>query len=305
VTRVSVLLPIYNGAAYLDAAIESLLAQTVRDFELLIIDDGSTDGTLDIVKRHAASDSRIRFSSRPNRGLVDTLNELLSMASAPFIARMDADDIALPERFDRQLREFSLDPDLLAVGSDIYSIDPEGRRLMTIVMPHSHEEIDEFTMAVVHGSGMCHPSMMFRAVAFSIAGQYRAEYWPAEDADLILRIAEKGKVSNIPLPLLCYRVHDDSIGHTQAVRQREALYAAAAAAAERRGAPAPDPRLRALSSEQRHAIESPAAREVKWAWWALGSGNVRAARSLALRAVLKRPLVRDAWVVLACAIRGR
>jgi hypothetical protein len=151
---------------------------------------------------------------------------------------------------------------------------------------------------------MCHPSMMFRATAFSLAGQYRSQFWPAEDADLILRISEKGRVSNIPSPLLCYRVHDGSIGHKQAVRQREALYAAAAAAAERRGEAAPDPRLRALSSAQRHVIESPVARDVKWAWWALSSGNVRAARSLALRAVLKGPLARDAWVVLACAIRG-
>jgi hypothetical protein len=188
------------------------------------------------------------------------LNELLSMANAPFIARTDADDIAPLERFERHLHQFSLDPDLLAVGSDVYSIDPEGGRLMAIVMAHSNEEVNEYTMAVVRGSEMCHPSMMFRASAFSFVGKYGAEYWPAEGADLILRISENSRVSNIPLRLRRYRLHGDSIGHTRAVRQRGAL-CLRRCCGRRRGAPAPDPRLRTLSSDSGY----PTAREVKWA----------------------------------------
>lgn len=302
--RISVLLPVYNGAQFVREAVASILAQTCKDFELLIFDDGSTDGSLAIIRSMAASDSRIRFYTRPNRGLVVTLNELLDIATGPFIARMDADDIAEPERFERQLREFELDESLLAVGSDVFSIDPRGRRLMTISMPRAHHEIDEYTLAVVHGSGMCHPAMMFRAVAFEMAGRYREEYWPAEDADLVLRIAEKGRVANIPLPLLSYRSHGDSIGHTQASRQREALYMAAADAAGRRGLPPPPLSLRELAQGDKTDIESKADREMKWAWWALCNGNVSTARSLALHAVLKAPLNKSAWLVLACAVRG-
>jgi hypothetical protein len=146
--------------------------------------------------------------------------------------------------------------------------------------------------------------MMFKARAFELAGAYREEFWPAEDADLVLRIAEHGKLANIALPLLSYRVHGDSIGHRQAARQRDALFRAAAAAADRRGlAPLPDS-LRELPRDQKDRIEAAVSRDVKWAWWALNSGNVGTARALALRAVWNAPFTRAAWLVLACAIRG-
>ena len=303
-TTVSVLLPVFNAEPFLRQAIESILAQTVDDFELLIVNDGSTDGSLATIELMAARDRRIRFESRENRGLVATLNELLERAASPFIARMDADDVAAPQRFARQLAEFQRDDRLLAIGSDVWSIDSAGRRLMTIRMPHGHQEIDEHTMQVVNGWGMCHPSMMFSARAFELVGRYREEFWPAEDADLVLRIAEKGRLANLAEPLLSYRVHGGSIGHRQATRQREALYRAAAAAAERRGLPPPDPGLRELLVHHKDNIETSAARDIKWAWWALKEGNVGTARSLAARAVLRRPFAKDSWRVLACALRG-
>ncbi len=303
-TRISVLLPVYNAKPFIGEAIRSILAQTVPDFELLIIDDGSTDGSRDIISGLAQSDARIRFWSRENRGLVATLNELLERATSPFLARMDADDVAAPARFERQLEAFEKDPLLLAVGSDVHSIDSKGRRLMTIRMPHTHQEIDACTMAVVNGSGMCHPSMMFRRAAFEAVGRYRGDFWPAEDADLVLRIAEQGDVANIASPLLSYRVHSNSIGHRQAARQRDAVFRAVADACERRGLAPPDPGLRELPADERKNVETPVSRDVKWAWWALRSGNVPTARSLALRAVLRGPLSRGAWLVLACALRG-
>lgn len=301
---ISVLLPVFNGERFIAEAVQSILSQSFADFELLIIDDGSTDGTLAIIRSLAAADPRIKYRSRANRGLVVTLNELLSMAGSPYLARMDADDIADPRRFEVQLQELEKDSALLAVGSDVHFIDSRGRMLMTVPMPHSHEEIDACTMEFVHGCGMCHPSMMFRAAAFELAGTYREEYWPAEDADLVLRIAEKGRLANLPQPLLCYRAHEGSIGHTRSARQRDALFRAAADAARRRGCALPDESLRVLPSATRDSIETPAARDTKWAWWALNNGNIRTARSLALRAVLNGPLKRDTWRVLACSIRG-
>ncbi|MBC7601789.1 MAG: glycosyltransferase [Ramlibacter sp.] len=301
---VSVLVPVFNAERYVEAAVRSVLGQTFCDFELLIIDDGSTDDSLRIVRVLAEGDSRVRLTSRMNKGLVDTLNELLLGARSPFIARMDADDLAHPARFERQLQAFDTDPELLIVGSDVHSIDDRGRYLMTIVMPHEHDAIDAFTMGAVNGCGMCHPSMMFRAQAFDLAGSYRKEFWPAEDADLVLRIAEHGRVFNLPEPLLSYRVHSGSIGHTQAERQRDALWRAAAAAAERRGIAPPDESLRKLQANEKSSIETPFAQDIKWAWWALSNGQVATARSLAMRAVLRAPLHSHAWRVLACAIRG-
>ena len=304
-STISVLLPVFNAKQFVAQAVSSILRQTFGDFELLIIDDGSSDGSEAVLRSLAASDARIRLTRRENKGLVLTLNEMLGMASSPFVARMDADDVAEPTRFERQLREFERDSTLLAVGSDVYSIDSKGRRLMTIRMPRTHEAIDAHNMEVVNGAGMCHPSMMFRSAAFELAGGYRKEYWPAEDADLILRICEKGRVANIPVPLLSYRVHSDSIGHMHASRQRAALYRAACAAAARRGTAPPETGLAELHAHKKAQIESPVARDIKWAWWALKGGNLRTARSLAFSAVVRAPFERAAWVVLGCAIRGR
>lgn len=116
-TTVSVLLPVFNREPFLRQAIESILAQSFAEFELLILDDGSTDASLGTIKSLTAVDPRIRFESRANRGLVATLNELLDKAKGDFIARMDADDVAAPERFARQLDQCAQDARLLAVGS--------------------------------------------------------------------------------------------------------------------------------------------------------------------------------------------
>ena len=302
--RISVLMPVYNADRYVESAMSSILTQTFRDFELLILDDGSTDNSLRIIRTIAERDSRVNVISRENKGLVDTLNELLGRARGSLIARMDADDVSASVRFERQVQALESDAALLVVGSDLRSIDDCGRYLMPTVMPHTHEEIDAFTMGVDQGCGMCHPSMMFRASAFELAGKYRKEYWPAEDADLVLRIAEHGRLMNIAEPLLSYRVHGGSIGHTQAERQRNALWRAAAAAAARRGIPPPRAELGELKAGQESEMATHASRDVKWAWWALGSGEVATARSLAIRAVLKGPLHIQAWRVLACAIRG-
>ena len=302
---ISVLLPVYNASAYVEAAVCSILNQTFRDFELLVMDDGSTDQSLQIIRAIAEHDPRMNVVSRENKGLVDTLNELLGRARGSLIARMDADDIAAPVRFERQVQALESDPGLLAVGSDVRSIDDFGRYLKPTVMPHTHEEIDAHTMGVEQGCGMCHPAMMFRASAFALAGSYRKEFWPAEDADLVLRIAEQGRLMNIAEPLLSYRVHGGSISHTLMARQRDANWRAIAAAANRRGIAPPDASLAEMTDALKAGMATTgASRDVKWAWWALGSGEVATARSLAMRAVLKEPLHAQAWHVLACAIRG-
>jgi glycosyltransferase involved in cell wall biosynthesis len=300
--EVSVLLPVFNGERYVREAVRSVLEQTVPDFELIVIDDGSTDRSLQILSRLAANDGRIRLVSRPNRGLVRTLNEMLQMARGTFIARMDADDRCTPHRFERQLRALREDASLVAVGSAVHFMDPASRHLMTFTYPQTHADIDAWMMAVERGCAMSHPALMMRAATLRAIGDYREEFWPAEDADLVFRLAEHGRVANLVEPLLSYRLHSQSVSHRHTRSQRDAHYRAAAAAATRRCIPAPDP---ALGSVEAVPPESERSRSVKYAWWALASGQVTTARVHAFKALLRSPFAPDALRVFACALRGR
>src|SRR5262245_11551620 len=113
---ISVILACYNTERYIASAVQSILAQTLGDFELILIDDGSTDSSSQICQDLAAKDSRIRLITRPNKGLTKTLNEGLSLATAPLIARMDADDLSLPTRFEKQVAYLSAHPECVCVG---------------------------------------------------------------------------------------------------------------------------------------------------------------------------------------------
>jgi glycosyltransferase involved in cell wall biosynthesis len=298
---ISVLVPVYNGARYVGRAVQSILDQSERDFELIAVDDGSTDGSLDILKHFADLDARVRLVSRGNRGLVATLNEMLALARGTFLARMDADDIAEPLRFERELQALVTDPALVAIGCSVHFIDPSDRRLMTFAYPVGHDAIVDWIMAVERGNAMSHPALMMRADAVAKIGGYREAFWPAEDADLVLRLAEIGRVDNLAEPLLSYRLHPQSIGQLNAKRQRDALFRCVVEAAARRGRPAPDEALRVAAAEDLRGV---ADRQVRWAWWAIGSGNLGSARSLALEALMRAPFSRASWQVMACAIRG-
>src|SRR5258706_14041022 len=114
---VSVVMPVYNGERYLASAIDSILAQTFTDFELIAVDDGSTDSSLPMLKRYAERDPRVRVISRPNTGIVGALSDAIAAARAPLIARMDADDLSLPLRFERQVAYLSGHPQCVLVGT--------------------------------------------------------------------------------------------------------------------------------------------------------------------------------------------
>ncbi|MCP4618197.1 MAG: glycosyltransferase [Bradyrhizobium sp.] len=298
---ISVLLPVYNAAPYLRAALESILSQTFSDFELLALNDGSTDASLSILQQAAATDQRLRVISRENKGLVETLNELVGLSRGQLLARMDADDISRPERFERQVAYLNEHPECVAVGTRCLLIDPEGLPIMRSVNDLQHEDIER---AMLSGwgaiRGICHPTLMMRRDAVMTAGGYSAEYTHAEDIDLFLRLGEQGRLANIADILLEYRQHFGSVGYSQSQRQMHATIKAVEAAMHRRG-------MEIDSKDIAVSIWQPMSRAAvhcKWAWWALYSGFRNTARKHALRGFLSEPHKLDSIKVLACAIRG-
>lgn len=297
--RISVLLPVYNGELFLEAAIASVLGQTFPDFELLVLDDGSRDRSRSIADRLAESDPRIRVFSWDNRGISTTLNAGLERAQGCLIARMDADDISLPQRFERQVRTLDAHPEMVALGTHALMIDPEGAPICPwFALLVEHEDIERRLLSGAGGGTLIHPSVMMRRDDLSAIGGYRKEYEMAEDLDLLLRLSERGRLGNLPEILLLYRQHVSSVSVARRVQQHDAAGRALVAAWERRHLPGKPPP--AVSS-------TPASDEGytrAWAWQALGAGNVRTARKYARRAVRSSPLSLDAWRVLACSLRG-
>lgn len=201
---VSVVVPVYNASAYLKEAIDSILYQSFTNFELIIIDDCSTDESQEIIKSY--TDKRIRFFiNNENLGVTKTLNAGLRLARGKYIARMDADDIALPQRLERQVKFLEKNADYGLVGSYM-QLFPSGR---TQKVPVSDEEL---RANMLFHNPFVHPAMMIRR---SILDQYQLAYDEslptAQDEELWFRIAQYSKVANIPEVLLIYRIHENQI----------------------------------------------------------------------------------------------
>lgn len=296
---VSVLMPVYNAERYVAEAVESILTQTFTDFEFLIIDDGSTDGSLEILRRYEQSDDRIRLISRPNTGYLVALNEMLAVARGEFIARMDADDISLPERLERQIAYLQSYPMCVAIGTCVLVVDPDGDPLCEWNKEQDHNVIDALHLDGRRGSVICHPSVMIRKQAIIDVGNYRDRFYMVEDFDLFLRLAEIGELANLPTALFKYRMHPGSICHINFDRQRELVQDAILEALGRRGLDAVlpiQPRPRAIHSETSLAQ--------KWAWWALKAGYIKTARKYVVTELLRSPFSLGSWRLLYCVLRG-
>ena len=203
----TVLLPAYNAGPYLHEAIESILAQTYYDFEFLIINDGSTDNTENIIRSY--KDSRIKLISRANRGLINTLNEGIDAASGDLIARMDADDICFPERLEKQLHFFKEHPGHVLVGSEANIVDKDGNFLLKLEpVGYTDEEIRE---RVEIRCPFNHPSVMFRKAAVIEAGYYPKSALTFEDHLLWKKMLRTGKVANMREVLVNYRFNPESV----------------------------------------------------------------------------------------------
>jgi Glycosyl transferase family 2 len=225
--RVSVVLPVRDGADFIAAAIDSILAQTLRAFELLVVDDGSRDATPTLLADLAGRDERLRVLSQPALGLVAALNRGMAEARGPYVARMDADDLAMPERLAMQVAALDAQPGVAALGSACRVIDRSGR-----VLGERHPPTDPNAIrgALDAGNCMIHPTMLLRRDAVLQVGGYRAAFRLAEDFDLWLRLAERYDLMNLPDCLLAYRQHEGQSAwrdlEQQALSEQGALTAA-------------------------------------------------------------------------------
>jgi glycosyltransferase involved in cell wall biosynthesis len=296
---ISVIMPVHNGASTLIEAVNSILQQTFTDFELIAVDDGSTDQSLPILRKFAAQDGRVRVISRANTGIAGALNDAIDQSTGEFLARMDSDDISLPLRFERQIAYMQQNPTCVLLGSRVMLIEPFGIPLYET----NHEtENDKISSELLRGVGwaVVHPVAMMRADAVRKAGGYRADRVPIEDLDLFLRLSEIGTIHNLPELLLHYRQHLESTNHKRFHEQESKKRACVADAYARRGGTLPA----GWSPPTRHQMTSRAELS-QWAWTALKHHNVHAARHHAWSVLRLSPLSMASWKLVYCVIRGR
>jgi glycosyltransferase involved in cell wall biosynthesis len=201
---ISVLLPVRNGERFLPAALDSLAAQTFGDFEAILVDDGSTDGTPALLAAAAARDPRFRVERGPGEGVAAALARAIAPAQGRYLARLDADDLARPERFARQLAYLEAHPKLVVLGTGYEEIDEQGAVLRRQRMPTEPAEVRAI---LPRTNCIAHPTVMMRREAVAQVGGYRRTFEGAEDYDLWLRLLEIGELANLAEPLLGYRRH--------------------------------------------------------------------------------------------------
>ena len=292
---VTVLMPVYNAERFVAQTVESVLAQTFTDFEFLIINDGSTDRSLEILQGYANKDSRIRLISRPNTGYVAALNEGLELARSELIARIDADDLSHPRRLELQVARMQTEPELVALGSNAYAIDEGGRMLGDYDVPPTHEEIEANHLR--GSSSIHHPAVMLRREAVRRVGGYRKELMPCEDFDLWLRLGEVGRLANLPAKLLTKRLMPGSAVASNLAKQAKLVKQIVDETWRRRSLP-DAPQVRASR------LRRPVDLYLQWGWMALKSGNVSTSRRYAVRAIVSRPMETAPWRLALCSLRG-
>lgn len=235
--KVSVILPCYNSEEFLCKCLDSVLNQTFREFELIAVDDGSTDNTNSILKRYRHRDSRITIVEQTNKGIVYALNRALEIASGKYCARIDSDDIAVVDRLQNQFEFLEKNPNVLVLGGQGYIIDEHDNFVCPLTVLTEHQEIDEDLLNTFNSKAMIHPAIMFRTNEIRQLGGYRQDYICAEDLDLLLRASERGRLANLGSVVLYYRKHGNSVSDLRSDLQRRNAMKAANDARLRRGIP--------------------------------------------------------------------
>jgi len=228
--RISVIMPVFDGEAYLAEAVESVLGQSLSDLELIVVDDGSQDGSRAILERFAEEDPRLHLIvNETNLGAMAASNLAWQAARAPYVARLDADDVALPDRLSRQVAFLDAHPRVAAVGGAIIRIDSAGRRGATIRFPTGSRGIRR---TLRRHNCLAHSAVAMRRSALLEIGGYRLEV--AEDFDIWLRLSERWELANLPEPVGLYREHPAQVTFVKLEGQTTAALAVRAAARSRR-----------------------------------------------------------------------
>jgi glycosyltransferase involved in cell wall biosynthesis len=217
-SNVDVLLPVFNGAMTITKAVESLQRQTISSLRIIVIDDGSTDQTPELLDALAARDSRIIVLTQPNAGIVDALNAGIRVCEAEFVARQDADDISDPSRLAMELAYLSTHTDCVAVSGAAKHVDEQGRFLGTIQTFPQPDQADP-RWAPSREPYLMHPFLMVRRADLLAIGGYRHVYY-AEDTDLCWRLQELGAMHNLDMPLGEYRMHTGSVSSQSIINGR-------------------------------------------------------------------------------------
>jgi glycosyltransferase involved in cell wall biosynthesis len=299
VPSISVLLPVYNAQPYLDAAVGSILMQSFRDFELIAVDDGSTDGSLALLQQYARMDSRVRVITRPHSGIAGALNDGVAAAAGEFLARMDGDDISVPSRFEKQVAFLRQHADVVLVGSRVLLIDPDGQTLFETEQPLENPQIQHALLSDV-GWVVVHSAAMMRTAAVRAAGGYRMELAPCEELDLLVRLSEAGHLANLPQILLLYRQYEESSNAAESAKRYDAIRQILSDAFGRRGVTMADD-----WSPSRRSILPIRKQTNMRATLALKKGNIAAARKHAFSLVKMNPFSVGSWRLMFSAIRGR
>jgi len=289
-------MPVRDGLPFLDNAIDSIVSQTLTDFVLVLVDDGSTDGTSELLDSWAKRDRRIRIIHQEPSGHYAALNVGLECCATDLVARMDADDIAMPDRFKQQVAFLNANPDVVAVGGQVIAIDADGDHLFSVPMPIKSDVIQRGLLS--GQNGLTHPAVMYQRRVVIAAGGYEDES-PSEDFGLWLRMLPLGKFANLDSVVLKYRLHANVSRISRHAVQRNHTLRLLEKAHAALGTPVPE----LPPSYPPHGV---ADIHHHWAMSAAAQGHWSAARKHVLKSIELNPMNAHAyWTFAKTCLRFR
>ncbi len=209
--QISVLMAVHNGIPFLEETINSILGQTLPDFEFIIVNDSSNDGSVDLINQYALIDKRIKLiHNTQEKGLANSLNIGLRASNNKIVARQDADDISYPDRLEKQVSYLNKHSDVSVLGSWAKLINKDGVDLGKIRKVEINEEMIPWEM--LFSCPLIHPSVIFRKKDILKVGGYSSDFPDAEDFELWSKLCfDHYKIRNIPETTICYRIHDEQV----------------------------------------------------------------------------------------------
>jgi len=294
---ISVIMSVHNAGRFLAPAVESILNQTFRDLDFIIIDDGSTDASRELLERFAKRDQRVKLICQENQGLTASLNCAIALAKSDLLARMDADDLALPDRLGIQVRYMQQHPEVVLLGGAYELIDEAGRALTILTPPQDDATLQEHCLS--GRTPICHPLAMMRSDAVRNVGGYDPQLTVAQDLDLWLKLGEIGKLACVSDVLLRYRQHEHSVSEKKQRLQVQNMKLACERAYQRRGI------QREFLGEGgwRPSSQRSSRHEfaLRYGWWAFNNAHRRTAAIYGLKAISALPWDSRGWKLLVCA----